>query len=607
MNKQSLITILLTVLMSVTGAKAFAHDIEVPNSDGVTIYYKWANETKTELAVSYRGLYSSSYSNEYTGNIVIPKSVEYDGNTYPVTSIGESAFYNCSDLTSVTIPNSVTSIGSHAFDYCLDLTSVLISDIKTWCNIDFFDSSSNPLYYAHHLYLDGEEITELIIPSSVTSIKKYAFYGCNSLTSINIPNSVIAIGTYAFSGCSSSLTSIMVESGNPKYDSRNNCNALIETSTNTLILGCNKTIIPNGVTSIEGNAFYECKDLTSVTIPNSVVSIGYSTFKDCSSLTSISIPNSVTSIGGGTTVGAFAGTAWYNNQPDGLVYAGKVAYSYKGEMPNNTQITIKYGTTEIADDAFSQCVGLTSITIPNSVTSIGAYAFRSCIGLTTIVIPNGVTSIGYSAFYNCGNLTSIIIPQSMKHIGQDVFRRCNGLNNVYCIADKVTTSNDGEGLYTYPYAFYNGGDDPDGLYKNLTLHVPSTSITAYKAIEPWKYFKAVVALTDDDIPTLPKCAKPTISYNNGTIDFTCSTAGVDFVSSVTSEDFKSYSTASITLSQKYTISVYAAKTGYDNSDVATMDIIITGNGQAYVVGDMDGDGKLNATDVVKLVDKIMGQ
>ena len=174
MNKQSLITILLTVLMSVTGAKAFAHDIEVPNSDGVTIYYKWANETKTELAVSYRGLYSSSYSNEYTGNIVIPKSVEYDGNTYPVTSIGESAFYNCSDLTSVTIPNSVTSIGSHAFDYCLDLTSVLISDIKTWCNIDFFDSSSNPLYYAHHLYLDGEEITELIIPSSVTSIKKYA-------------------------------------------------------------------------------------------------------------------------------------------------------------------------------------------------------------------------------------------------------------------------------------------------------------------------------------------------------------------------------------------------------------------------------------------------
>lgn len=330
-------------------------------------------------------------------------------------------------------------------------------------------------------------------------------------------------------------------------------------------------------------------------------------FKDCSSLTSISIPNSVTSIGGGTTVGAFAGTAWYNNQPDGLVYAGKVAYSYKGEMPNNTQITIKYGTTEIADDAFSQCVGLTSITIPNSVTSIGAYAFRSCIGLTTIVIPNGVTSIGYSAFYNCGNLTSIIIPQSMKHIGQDVFRRCNGLNNVYCIADKVTTSNDGEGLYTYPYAFYNGGDDPDGLYKNLTLHVPSTSITAYKAIEPWKYFKAVVALTDDDIPTLPKCAKPTISYNNGTINFACSTAGVDFVSSVTSEDFKSYSTASITLSQKYTISVYATKAGYDNSDVATMDIIITGNGQAYVVGDMDGDGKLNATDVVKLVDKIMGQ
>ena len=118
MNKQSFITILLIVLMSMTGSKAFSHDIEVVNSDGVTIYYKWANNN-TELAVSYCGSYSNAYTGEYTGEVVIPESVEYNGNTYPVTSIGYEAFYNCSRLTSVTIPNSVTSIESSAFYGCI--------------------------------------------------------------------------------------------------------------------------------------------------------------------------------------------------------------------------------------------------------------------------------------------------------------------------------------------------------------------------------------------------------------------------------------------------------------------------------------------------------
>ena len=293
MNKQSFITILLTVLISMTGAKAFAHDIEVANSDGKTIYYVWTNNN-TELAVSYRGSYGSDYSYEYSGNVIIPSSVVYNGNTYSVTSIGNETFFNCS-LTSVTIPNSVTSIGSSAFEGCSGLTSVTI-------------------------------------PNSVTSIGGDAFDWCSGLTSVTIPNSVTSIGDYAFSGCSG-LTSIVVETGNAKYDSRDNCNAIIETSSNALIAGCQNTIIPNSVTSIGKYAFDGCSGLTSVTIPNSVTSIGNLAFYLCSGLTSVTIPNSV---------------------------------------------------TEISDDAFYYCRSLTSVTIPNSVTYIGRDAFYGCYELTDV-------------------------------------------------------------------------------------------------------------------------------------------------------------------------------------------------------------------------------
>ena len=220
-------------------------------------------------------------------NTTIPNSV---------TSIGDRAFYGCSELTSVTIPNSVTTIGHFAFYNCSGLTSVTI-------------------------------------PNSVTSIGGIAFSGCSGLTSVTIPNSVTSIGSYAFHGCSG-LTSVTVDKNNGTYDSRNNCNAIIETSTNNLIFGCKNTTIPNSVTSIGDQAFYGCSELTSVTIPNSVTFIGNFAFSGCSGLTSVTIPNSVTTIG-----------------------------SY----------------------AFHGCSGLTSVTIPNSVTFIGKYAFQSCSGLTKMV------------------------------------------------------------------------------------------------------------------------------------------------------------------------------------------------------------------------------
>ena len=245
------------------------------NEENFALNYNW-DSNKKEVEVTY-------FNGLYEGNIKIPQTVIREGVTYTVTSIGDYAFSGCAGLTSIEIPNSVTSIGNYAFRNCSSLTSIEIPNSVTCIgNYAFYGCSG---------------LTSVTIPNTVTSIGDYTFYGCNGLPSIEIPNSVTSIGHYAFSGCVG-LTSIIIQSGNIKYDSRNNCNAIIETSSNTLIIGCRNSIIPNSVTSIGIGAFRGCTGLTFIKIPNSVTSIDRLTFSGCSALTSIMIPNSVTSIGG---------------------------------------------------------------------------------------------------------------------------------------------------------------------------------------------------------------------------------------------------------------------------------------------------------------------
>ena len=357
-------------------------------------------------------------------NIEVDKNNEYycsiNGNLYDkdVTTLIQYAIGK--EDTSFNIPNSVTIVGNHAFAYCTSLTSVKIPDSVT--SIDdyaFFSCSS---------------LTSIEIPSSVTSISYCAFCNCNSLTSIEIPFSVTGIGEWVFLGCSS-LASIEVDKNNEYYCSING--NLYDKDVTTLIqyaIGKENTSfnIPDSVTSIGNGAFLGCASLISIEIPDSVTSIGDCVFQNCPSITSIEILGSVTSIG----ACAFASCTSLTNVkiPNSVTSIGDFAFQ---NCTSIASITIPESVISIGNNVFEDCRSLTSIEIPDSVKSIGYCAFAYCSSLTSIEIPDSVTSIGECAFNNCTSLTSIVIPDSVKSISYLAFACCTSLTSIE-IPDSVT-------------------------------------------------------------------------------------------------------------------------------------------------------------------------
>jgi len=409
----------------------------------------------------------------YTGDVIIPDTVTFDGITYPVTAIGEWAFSYSENMTSVSIPNTVTSIDRQAFFDCSSLSTVTI-------------------------------------PSSVTTIDEEAFCNCHSLTNMTIPSSVMSIGDGAFGFCEN-LKSLTVESGNNKYDSRDDCNAIIETASNTLIAGCQNTVIPNSVTAIGISGFSGCSGLTSFNIPNSVTAIGEDAFACCHGLNSVDVPNSV------TTIGEYAFRNCENLTSvtigNAVTTIGEGAFDGCVSLAS---LNLGNSVTSIGDVAFLSCHSLTSLFIPKSVTSIGKAAFNGCNGLTTIVvesgntaydsrdncnaliettsntlmqgcdntiIPNSITAIGDEAFCECEGLKSVTIPGCVTTIGQAAFMNCHALMDVYCyITDPSSLS-----VNTFTF-FYDNGDAHDGDYSGRTLHVPFGTANAYQNEWTWSNF-----------------------------------------------------------------------------------------------------------------------
>lgn len=521
---------ILAVITAMTGSLlASAYDFKV----GDLCYNKY-NETTVYVTYELEGNWEPRYTN-LPANLTIPATVTYQGVTYTVASIGEYAFRYCEGLTKVVISNGIQSIREGAFMDCTGLTSINIPSSVTsigesaLCRCSSLTSVTIPNSVAtmgSHVFYECTGLKNVTLPNQLKTITAYMFYGCTSLESFNMPNSVTHIHGSAFSGCSSlknvtwsenlvavymhafegsaieslvlpatftnfetstlngafqgcakTLKSIVVAECNPVFDSRGGCNALINTATNTVLLGCCNTVIPSTVTTIGNDAFYDCVPMTSISFPSSVKRIEQNAFRGCTGLKNVdfnqvtslanyafencgletlTIPASLTSISSSSFWGCPAslneitvdpGNSYYSS-PNGCnaIIGGTtlVLGCRNTVIPNTvksvedcaflgcsalTNLELPEALLSIGSRAFQGCSGLTSLELPETLTSIGSYAFYSCSGLESITIPPLIINIGNYTFYNCRALTNISLP-SVKTIGEQAFYSCSGLNRV---------------------------------------------------------------------------------------------------------------------------------------------------------------------------------
>lgn len=396
----------------------------------------------------------------------------------------------------------------------------------------------------------GKKPTEIVIPETI----EYEGVICN----------VISICDYAFDEkdwiSSVTIPKSVKEIG---YRAFHNCYEL------------SNIIFSNGLISIGDNCFSGCKNLKMLIIPSGVTEIGEQAFISCSGLTSVFIPSSVNVIG----QAAFVSCSGLNSV-------------HIEDLASWCQISFKdvyANPLSYAQHLYINQKEITDLIIPQGVTTISYGSFYSCKGLKSITLPNSVISIGGSAFMNCSGIKIINLGSSITNLYASAFANCSEITDVYCYSEKIP------GYYNELFK--------DSYINYATLHVLDNLVGDYKTASGWKGFGTIIGI---DSESLPQCAKPEIAFNEGSISFSCVTEGVGFVPEVVYADKSINNIDNINLASKYTIRVYATKNGYRNSDVTTAEIII-GYGQAVMLGDVDGNGKVNVADHVELSKIILNQ
>lgn len=526
----------------------------------------------------------------YDSYLTIPSSIEYVGNNYLVTSIGSRAFDNLQNLKAVTISDGILDIGFEAFVSCSQLSNVSIPssvmnvDMSAFNGTPWLNNQPDGVIYAGlvaYVY-KGEmpEHTSISFREGTKSIGNWLFHNCTNLTSVTIPESVIAIGENTFKGCTNLID---VEINCPFVDAWFAGNTSLQevflgdkvmTIGDGAFIGCaglRVVTFPKGLTSIGKGAFMGCQALTSLSIPQEIHNIEDEAFMDCSGLVSLNIPEGIATIG----QEAFKGCLQLNSLilPSSLTSIGPSAFSFCQALsslaiPSSVKsigreafssctgladLMLSEGVENIETDAFSGCSSLTEVIIPSTVTKIGSHAFSWCINVHNIILQEGIKTIGAHTFAGCKALENVLTPSSLKFIGEGAFYDCSNLKEFVCLAEIAPSL--GENVFM------------NARVNSATLYMPISGYEGYRADSQWSLFGKILTLDGED-PEKRRCAKPTISYRNGHLSFTCDTEDVEFISEIQSSDIGKNNTSDIDLTLAYTITVYATRESYLNSETA---------------------------------------